>query len=66
MPSLLVLVLSSSAHVAVELDSIFASAKHREGGFEKVDLIMHGKVSFIFNTEYRYDSNSKFYANVIL
>ena len=24
---------SSSAHVAVELDSIFASGKHRENGF---------------------------------
>ena len=43
---------SSSAHVAVELDSIFASGKHRESEFEKVDLIMHGKMSFLFTTEY--------------
>ena len=43
---------SSSAHVAVELDSIFASGKHRESGFEKVDLIVHGKMTFLFTTEY--------------
>ena len=60
MPSMLVVLLSSSAHVAVELNSIFASAKHRESGFEKVDLIMHGKMSFIFNTQYMYDSSSNF------
>ena len=30
---------SSSVHVAVELDSIFASGKHQESGLEKVDLI---------------------------
>ena len=41
---------SSSAYVAVELDSIFASGKHRESGFEKVDLIV--KMSFFFTTEY--------------
>ena len=35
---------SSSAHVAVEMDSYFASAKHRESGLEKVDLIVHGKM----------------------
>ena len=62
MPSMLLIVLSSSAHVAVELDSIFASAKHRESGFEKVDLIMYGKMSL----EYMYMYDSKFYANVIL
>ena len=39
---------SSSVHVAVELDSIFASGKHQESGIEKVDLIMHGKMSFFF------------------
>ena len=27
------------------LDSIFTSGKHRESGFEKVDLIVHGKMS---------------------
>ena len=43
---------SSSAHVAVELDSIFASAKHRETGFEKVDLIVHGKMSFLVSRKY--------------
>ena len=43
---------SSSAHVAVELDSIFASGKHRESEFEKVDLIVHDKISFLFTTEY--------------
>ena len=43
---------SSSAHVAVELDSIFASVKHRESGFQKVDLIVHGKMTFLFTTEY--------------
>ena len=43
---------SSNAHVAVELDSIFASGKHRESGFEKVDLIVHVKMSFLFTTEY--------------
>ena len=41
---------SSSAYVAVELDSIFG--KLRESGFEKVDLIVHGKMSFFFTTEY--------------
>ena len=38
---------SSSAHVAVELNSIFASGKHQESRFEKVDLIVHGKISFL-------------------
>ena len=33
------------AHVAVELDFIFASDKHRENG-------VHGKMTFLFNTEY--------------
>ena len=41
---------SSSAHVAVELDLIFA--KNRESGFEKVDLIVHGKMSLFFPTKY--------------
>ena len=36
---------SSSVHVAVELDFIFDTGKHRESGFEKVDLIVHGKMS---------------------
>ena len=36
---------ASSAHVAVELDSIFASGKHRESG-------VHGKMTFLFTTEY--------------
>ena len=40
---------SSSAHVAVELDSIIASGKHRESEFEKVDLIVHGKMSFFLS-----------------
>ena len=47
--SLLVVVYSSSsssANVAVELDSIFAV------NTEKVDLIMHSKMSFLFTTEY--------------
>ena len=38
---------SSSAHVTVRLNSIFVSGKHRESGF-----IMHGKMSFLFTTEY--------------
>ena len=42
----------SSAHVAVELDSIFASGKNRESGFEKEHLFVHGKMSFLFTTEY--------------
>ena len=41
---------SSSAHVSVELDSIFASGKHRENGFEKVDLTVHSKMSFLFSS----------------
>ena len=40
-----------AVHVAVELDSMFASGKQRESGFEKVDLIVHGKMCF-FTTEY--------------
>ena len=43
---------SCSAHVAVELDSIFVSGKYRESGFEKVDLIVHGKMTFLFSTKY--------------
>ena len=43
---------SRSAHVAVELDSIFASDKHSESGLEKVDLIVHDKMIFLFTTEY--------------
>ena len=40
---------SSSVHIAVELDSIFASGKHQESRLEKVDLIVHGKMSlFVF------------------
>ena len=35
---------SSSAHVAVELDSIFASGKHRESGV--------WQMTFLFTTEY--------------
>ena len=63
-PPLLV-VLASSANVAVEFDSIFASGKYRERGFEKVDLIVHGKISFLFSTKYvKIISSSKFYANV--
>ena len=45
MPSLLSSSSSSSAHVAVEMDSIFASGKHRESG-------LHGKMTFLFTTEY--------------
>ena len=41
---------SSSAHVAVELDSIFASGKNGESGFEKVDLIVHGKMSLFLQS----------------
>ena len=58
---------SSNVHVAVELDSIFASDKHRESGFEKVDLIIHGNMSFFLpKSMWKLDSSSKFYANVIL
>ena len=55
---------SSSAHVAVELDSIFASGKR----IEKVDLIVHGKMTFLFTTEYVKIKLQlyKFNANVIL
>ena len=38
---------SSSAHVAVELDSILPQVKT-----EKVDLIVHGKMTFLFTTKY--------------
>ena len=41
---------SSSAYVAVELDSIFDLGKHCECGFKKVDLIVHGKMNFFFST----------------
>ena len=45
---------SRGANVAVELDSIFASGKNRESEFEKVDLVVHGKMSFFFfSTKYR-------------
>ena len=44
---------SSSSSATVELDSIFASdKKHRESGYEKVGLIVHGKMSFLFTTEH--------------
>ena len=42
---------SGSNKKTLELDSIFASGKHRESGLEKVDLIVHGKMSFLFTTE---------------
>ena len=58
---------SSSAHVAVELHSFFASGRHRESGFEKVDLIVHGKMSFLFTTEYvKIRFQLQIYDNVIL
>ena len=38
---------SSSAHVAVELNSILPQVNT-----EKVDLIVHGKMSLLFTTEY--------------
>ena len=59
---------SSSAHVAVELHSFFALGRHRESGFEKVDLIVHGKMSFLFTiTEYvKIRFQLQIYDNVIL
>ena len=40
----------------------FASGKHQESGLKKVDLIVHGKMSFVFSTKYvKLDSSSKFY-----
>ena len=45
---------SSSANVAVELDSILPQVNT-----EKVDLIVQGKMSFLFTTE-NADSSSKF------
>ena len=54
---------SSSAHVAVELDSIFASGKHRESGFNPENgFNRHDKKSM----QWKLDSSSKFYSNVIL
>ena len=38
---------SSNAHVAVELDSIFASGKLQESGFNRA-----WKMTFLFATEY--------------
>ena len=60
MPSLLS---SRGANVAIELDSIFVSGKYRESGFNRDD-----KMNFLFFSQSmrKLDSNSKFYANVIL
>ena len=53
---------SSSVHIAIELDSIFASGKHRESGFNPDGFNHHDKKSM----PSKLDSSSKLYSNVIL
>ena len=57
---------SSSANITVELDSIFASVKHRECGFNRA--WQDEPPWLLFTTEYsvKLESSFKFYAYAIL
>ena len=55
---------SGSANVAVELDSIFASVKHRESGF---NCAWQDEFPWLlFTAEVKIRVQLKFYANIVL